>query len=218
VGTERIVYLTADNERRESMERRKKNETRALAPDAQVRAETHLSLAEALACEQFNVCRGAMPLDELLGEARLALTCAASCYDATPGVPFGAYATLVIRRWLIQAVTVWRRVERLYQARLTDLDAGKGGPRAVDVPCPRTRDPSQLAADRELIERVRRVLPPRWFVLLRLYYVDRHTLEEIGRQIGVSRERVRTLLAEAIRRARQRCQGKHSDPTPARSL
>jgi len=194
------------------MERRKTKEARALDSDARVRAETHLSLAEALACEQFKVCRGAMPLDELLGEARLALACAASCYDVGRAVPFGAYAALVIRRWLIQAVTVWCRVQRLYQAHLAGLDEREGGLRAVDLPCTRTRDPSQLVADRELIERVRRVLPPRWFVLLRLYYVDEHTLEEISKKIGVSRERVRTLLAEAVRRARQRCRGKHSDP------
>jgi DNA-directed RNA polymerase sigma subunit (sigma70/sigma32) len=38
-----------------------------------------------------------------------------------------------------------------------------------------------------------------------LYFVREHTLEEIGEQFDISRERVRQLLAKALARARLHC-------------
>src|SRR5262249_44008886 len=97
----------SQRERGGAMERRRKQAMRPLGADARARAEVPLSLAEALACEQFRVCDRVVPLEELRGEARLALACAASRYDETKPVPFGTYVILVVRRWLVQAVTVW---------------------------------------------------------------------------------------------------------------
>jgi len=194
----------SQRERRGAMERRRKKAMRPLGPDARARAEVHLSLAEALACEQFRVCDRVVPLEELLGEARLALACAASRYDETKAVPFGTYVTFVVRCWLDQAVTVWCRGGSPGHGDFTDLDReGEEGLLPADFPCARTRDPARVVADRELVDRVRRAMPTRWFTLLQLYYVEEHTLDEIGGKIGISGERVRTLLAEAVRRARR---------------
>lgn len=142
-----------------------------------------------------------------MGEAGFALVYAASVYDAGKEVPFGAYATMVIRHRLVQAVTSWRRHGRLAHVRFTDLAApdDKGRPTAFDPACPQTQESYQEAATRELLGRVRRVLPRRWFDMLELYYACNHSLEEIGERLGLSRQRVQQLINKALVRARRYC-------------
>jgi RNA polymerase sigma factor (sigma-70 family) len=168
---------------------------------ARERAESHLTLARRLAWKQFLRCAKAVPLDELRGEALHALCYAAGMFDDSRGVPFGAYATMAIRHRLIQAVNLWIRGGRLAHVRFTALTATTKS--VVDVSCPRTREVSDDAALHELVDRVRRVLPPRWFQALQLYYAHGHTLEEVGNRLGVTRERARQLLSKAVGRARQ---------------
>jgi RNA polymerase sigma factor (sigma-70 family) len=189
------------------MPRNLPREFRPLDAVAWGRIERHLHLVEALAWQQFRRCRRTVPLEELIGDAQLALAYAAGLFDEGKGVPFGAYATMVIRHRLVQAVTAWRRGGRLDHVPFTDLAGGclPGEPLGFDPACPRTREAGQEAATRELLDRVRRTLPPRWFTLLQLYFSEERTLEEIGEQFGVSRERVRQLVAKAIARARLRC-------------
>jgi RNA polymerase sigma factor (sigma-70 family) len=179
--------------------------SRTLSPEAQSLAEEHLHLVDLLAREQYRLCKGTVPLEELLGEARWALTYASSIFDRAREVPFGAYATLVMRHRLIQAVTTWRRGGRLAHVRFSDLN--QRNPEGEVIPyqpvCPRTREPVQLAAERELLERVRRALPPRWFAVLYLYFAEGHTLEEIGRRLRLSRQRVQQLVVRALDRARR---------------
>jgi RNA polymerase sigma factor (sigma-70 family) len=171
----------------------------------QERAQGHLHLVRLLAREAYRRCGRTVPLEELLGEAGFALSDAAGRYDAARNVPFGAYATMVIRHRLVRAVTAWRRGGRLDLVRFTDLaDTPSGSDlRDFDPPCPRAREPYQEAAARELLDHVRRVLPARWFRLLRLHYVCGHTLEEAGELLGVSRQRVQQLLVQALVRARR---------------
>jgi DNA-directed RNA polymerase sigma subunit (sigma70/sigma32) len=177
--------------------------TGPLDDEAQKKVLEHLHLVELLAREQYHLCLGTAPLEELIGEAQLALTYTAACFDAGYQVPFGAFATLVIRRWLIQAVTVWRRGGRLDHVTFSELPL----PPEADYPifdpiCHRTREPADELADRELVDCVRRVLPGRWFSLMELVYVLDNTLEEAGRQAGVSRQRIKQLLIKACDRVR----------------
>jgi RNA polymerase sigma factor (sigma-70 family) len=168
---------------------------------ARERAESHLRMARRLAWKQFLSCAKSVPLDELQGEALHALCYAAGMFDDSRGVPFGAYATMAIRHRLIQAVRVWLRGGRLAHVRFTDLTANTKS--MVDVSCPRTRESSDDVALRDLLDRVRRVLPPRWFQALQLYYAHGYTLEEVGNRLGVTRERIRQMLSKAVGRARQ---------------
>jgi RNA polymerase sigma factor (sigma-70 family) len=139
-----------------------------------------------------------------MGEAHYALTYASSLFDAGKGVPFGAYVTMVIRHRLIQTEAAWRWGPPLEHIPFTDLAArsAPGPPAGFEPPCPRTRDACDEASLQELLDRVRRTLPPRWFRLLELHYAQGYTLREIGVRLGVSRERVRQLLAKALKRAR----------------
>jgi len=165
---------------------------------AQELAQTHLPLARRLAWKQFQNCSRSVPLDDLRGEAFYGLVYAAGMFDASRGVPFGAYATLAISHRLIQTVNYWRRGGRSAPTKFTDL--GIAGSGEFDTPCPRTRESIDHAAVHELIDQVRESLPTRWFQALQLYYADGHTLEEVGSLLGVTRERVRQLLGKAVER------------------
>ncbi len=167
----------------------------------QQRTLEHLTLARRLAWKYFQSSSRCVPLDELRGEALYALVYAAGMFDEKRGVPFGAYATMAISHRLIQAVNSWRRGGRQACTRFSDLTAFTQT--EFDSPCPRTRESKDLAALREAMERLQRLMPPRWFHALHLYYAQGHTLEEVGRHLGVTRERVRQLLTKAIDRARE---------------
>ncbi len=62
---------------------------------------------------------------------------------------------------------------------------------------------------KEHLEEVMEILPPREVQILRLRYGmpngESHTLQEVGQKVGVSRERVRQIEAQALRRLRQPC-------------
>jgi RNA polymerase sigma factor (sigma-70 family) len=181
--------------------------SRQLDEAARERAQAHLDLADALAWRQYHRCGRTVPLEELQGEARLALAYAASLYDEGRGVPFGAYVTMVIRHRLVQAVTIWRRGGRLDHICFADLLAqnSQEGMPAFEPVCPHSREAEEEAVIQELVDEIRRVMPARWFLLLELYFVREYTLEEIGEQLAISRERVRQLLAKAVERARLHC-------------
>jgi RNA polymerase sigma factor (sigma-70 family) len=175
------------------------HESCKLDPDRQQLAEDYLHLIEPLAWQSFRRCGRMMPLDELLGEARLALTYGASKFDSQMGVPFGAYVTMVIRHRLTQAVNVWRRGGRLDHVCFTDLTRGSA---LFDLECPRANEATMESIVHEQVEQIRRILPARWFRVLLLYFGESYTFEDVARELGVSRERVRQLLAKAIARVR----------------
>jgi RNA polymerase sigma factor (sigma-70 family) len=190
------------------MATRRHKKVRQLDEAARERVQAHIHLADALAWRQYHRCGRMVPLEELQGEAQLALAYAASLYDEGKGVPFGAYVTMVIRHRLIQAVTLWRRGGRLDHISFTDLlvQNSEDDAQVFEPVCPHSRAAAEEAAIQELVDRVRRVLPARWFLLLELYFVREYTLDEIAEQFHVSRERVRQLLAKAVARARLHCE------------
>jgi RNA polymerase sigma factor (sigma-70 family) len=121
-------------------------------------------------------------------------------------VPFGAFATRVIRQHLAQAVSRWHRGGRLRLVTFTDLGGAGGGAEQetrLDPVDPGSTEPGRAAEDREILERLRDGLPPRWWLALALYVGEGYSLDEVARQLGVTRERVRQFLAKARRWAHQ---------------
>jgi DNA-directed RNA polymerase specialized sigma subunit len=145
-----------------------------------------------------------VPLDELLGEARLALVEAAGRYDEGRETPLGAYVTLVVRRRLNQVASRWRQ-----PTCFTDVDDPEYGVgnSDLDPPCRRIPQPDRAAAVRELLDRVRRSMPQHWFAVLRMHFVQGHTKEDIAREMGVTRQYVQQLIGKAVERARRHCPG-----------
>ncbi len=179
---------------------------RAAAQVVRERAEECRGLAERLAQVHYHRGDRSVPLDDLLSEAHLGLVEAVGRFDEGRGVPLGAFVTLVVRRRLNRAVQRWRR-QRERQVCFTELDGSDraGSTPGLDPADPRTPEPDVAAAVREALDRVRRVLPERWFALLQLHDVEERTLEEISRQVGVSRQRVRQLIDKAVKWARCLC-------------
>ncbi|HJZ92185.1 MAG TPA: sigma-70 family RNA polymerase sigma factor [Gemmataceae bacterium] len=166
---------------------------------ARGRAATHTPLARRLAWRFAQCAARDVPADELLSEALYGLTYAAGHYDPGRGVPFPAYATLVIRHRLIQMVLRWRRNRVGALPIWTDAD---DVPWEAEDPRPGP-DLCTGAAAREMCERVRNILPARWYAILRLCHVEGRSFQEVAARVGLSRQRVRQIARLAAARARE---------------
>lgn len=178
---------------------RTKPPSRARRLDAlgRARVEAFTSLAYRLAWYYARQRARDVPPDELIAEALYGLTYAAGMFDEARRVPFAAYATLVIRHRLVQLVRTWRKARRAvpYPVGLNPDDAPW---EAVDYrPKP---DLVAGASARDQCERVREVLPTRWYAVLRLRHGEGWTFQEIGDHFGVSREYIRQVLVKATSR------------------
>ena len=166
------------------------------------RVEAFAPLAYRLAWQYARHHARDVPPDELIAEALYGLTYAAGLFDEGRQVPFGAYATLVVRHRLIQAILSWRRGKRVgpYPTR---SDAGDDTAWEAEdrQPAP---DLAAGAAARELCDRIRRVLPASWYAVIRLYYAEGFTYAEIGRRVGLTRESIRQMVTKATERVRQK--------------
>jgi RNA polymerase sigma factor (sigma-70 family) len=179
---------------------------RQLDEEAHELVRTSLDLANGLARRHFYLCREVMPLAELQGEARFALVYAALRYDQSMDVPFRAYATSVIRNHLGRAVQEWRHCGPLRLSLFTDLEEyakRKTWVHVVDPACPWARESWQTLAVQEMVEQIKRHVTPLVYELMLLHYVDGITLKEIGKQRGVSKQRIRTILKNARKRLRK---------------
>jgi len=65
-------------------------------------------------------------------------------------------------------------------------------------------EPDRRRPDSDLWERVRSVLPPREYEAVRQSFHDRLTYRQIGDRLGVSSERIRQLINQAVRRLQRR--------------
>jgi RNA polymerase sigma factor (sigma-70 family) len=142
-----------------------------------------------------------VPVEELVGEALCALTYASSRYEEARDIPFGAYATLVIRHYLTHAIHRWRREKRCRPLPRPTRSEGDVSELADRRPAP---DAADGAAARELCERIRRFLPAQLYEVLYLYHGEGHTFEEIGARVGLTRQRVRQIVVKATNRVRKR--------------
>jgi RNA polymerase sigma factor (sigma-70 family) len=172
----------------------------ALDASGRARVEECITLAYRLAWHYARNSRD-VPPDELIAEALYGLTYASGLFDESRGVPFPAYATLVVRHRLFHAILSWRRAKRAVPYP-TRIEVGDEGPWEAEDHRPGPDQAAQASA-REMCDRVRQVLPPDWYAVLRLYHVEGYTFDEIGRHFGLTRQRIQQVLIKAIARARR---------------
>jgi RNA polymerase sigma factor (sigma-70 family) len=139
-----------------------------------------------------------IPPDELIAEALYGLTYASGLYDQQRGVPFPAYAYLVIRHCLIQGIIRWRRLRRI--GRMPTLSSSESESEAQAQPA---SELEREAVAREMCERVREILPAQMYDALWLFHGKGHSLLEIAKRLGVSRQRISQLIVQAERRVRE---------------
>jgi RNA polymerase sigma factor (sigma-70 family) len=170
---------------------------RPLDAAGQRRVRTFCTLAYRIAWQYARQARD-VPPEELLGEALYGLTYAASMFEEHRGVPFAAYATLVVRHRLMRAILEWRR-----EKWIRPLPAKRKTDEPWDVENPHSPDLCTEASARDMCERIRSTLPARWYDVLQLHYGKGLSFEEVGQQLGISRQRARQLLDKAVRHTRK---------------
>ena len=170
---------------------------RPLDPPGQARVEAFTAVAYRLAWQYARQWARDVPPDELIAEALYGLTYASGMFDDARRVPFTAYATLVIRQRLTQLIRRWRRERRVIPFPVGASYDDTPWEAADDRPRP---DLVARTSASELCDRVRRVLPPRWYTILRLRYADGWTYEEIGDYFGISRQWISKVIDKATRR------------------
>jgi RNA polymerase sigma factor (sigma-70 family) len=175
---------------------------RRLDTEAQNLVIEHLSLAYRTAWYWHRRKMSAVPADEFISEAFFALVYAAGMYDPTTGVPFSAYALMVVRHRLSQTVQAALRRRALTLA----LDVAEDDDfLPVPVASP-GRDPADVVADRDECEQIGNFLTVKSFDVL-CELAKGHTQLELGRDADLTRQRIRQIEAKAIRKARQQLRG-----------
>jgi RNA polymerase sigma factor (sigma-70 family) len=175
-------------------------------PAAQSLVSANRGLAYSAARRYLNAGRTVgVSLEDLQGEALFALARAAAHYDPDRGTLFSTLAVLAICRHLCQTLTFARRrmglSAALRQSRSACHDDEDSRPRTlVDL---RALDPSRIAAARDELDRVRRMVQPRVWRMIELHLVQGLLFREIGERVGLTRTRVQQLVVRALRRLRR---------------
>jgi RNA polymerase sigma factor (sigma-70 family) len=168
---------------------------RPLDTDRQRLVEQHTDLAHIVAW-WFAKQNRKVPVDEFLSAANFGLTYAASRFDSARGVPFKAYARLVIGQQLVQAAIKWRT------GQAGQLLENEDGDYKVEATVT-DQDVGAIIDARAACKRLRRKIPPRWYKAMRLHLGEGVTLKEAGQRMGVSHQRVAQLVEMGIERARK---------------
>lgn len=140
---------------------------------------------------------------EALSVAMDGLLRAARSWDGSRGLPFHTYASiLIVRRFNDRRAKAWRR--RHINSGLSinaQLEGGDGDEFGDLLPDERAVSPAAAAADseeRSCLRRAIRALPKTKRMLVIARFGEDRTLQEIGDEFQISRERVRQIVREAM--------------------
>lgn len=144
--------------------------------------------------------------EELLSSALYGIAKAAESYtpDHSSGAKWGTYAYKLAKHELISQLRLEQKqfVARLrgntYQHFCNLTPSGE----VPDLPGNHNEDEEQIL-NRVEVQRLLQLLPDRLRWVVEQHYFEERTLAEIGRDLGVSRERARQLHREALKRMRR---------------
>jgi RNA polymerase sigma factor (sigma-70 family) len=185
--------------------------TRSIDDAARKRIEENLHLAKAGAMREFHRRfrhgNRSVSLEELESDAQLGLVYAAIYFEPQRGAPFDSFAWVCIRNHVMASCQRRRRATFRNGIRFADMTP-EGMP-GLEPSCPKAERSTDRMLDRDLLQLLRRYLPPRLWRVLELHFIEDLTLAEVGQRFGgLSRERVRQLVEKGIRHGRrlsQRC-------------
>jgi RNA polymerase primary sigma factor len=169
------------------------------------------AFAVRLAKSASGIVRKLGGVDEVTSLATLGLYRAARVFDPARGVRFSAFAWHYLRATVFSALadSDFIRVPRHLPAEERQALRERLAPVSLfqrwqdghreDAAAPAAPEADEdLAAVREAVEG----LPPRLRRVIRLRYYDGKTLEQIGHAVGVTRERARQLVEQALEELR----------------
>lgn len=149
-------------------------------------------------------------VDDLIGDCHIVLIQAVAAYNPWLGIRFSTYAFTCLVRALSR---LSQRIAKDWLARMLPLDAvTEGGPVSINEPgwagMPRVEE--FLRADHPLLSDREKAIIGRRFNITPS--ADGHTLEKVGRSMGLSKERVRQVQATALGKLRQALLGETVTP------
>jgi RNA polymerase primary sigma factor len=145
----------------------------------------------------YDDCIDQNVMDDLVGEGMLKLADAVEGFDFARGNRFSTYACTALRQHYIRSVPRQNRETVTCVNNQPDWfdAAGSGSSEAAEA--------LQHDNNKEAVQAAMRLLNAREQLVLRMRFMEDQTLEEVGRHLGITKERVRQIQARALDKVRK---------------
>jgi RNA polymerase sigma factor (sigma-70 family) len=177
--------------------RKREGFARVLTPEQQELVLGCTKLAYSIAARFAS--RYGLDYHESCSVAVIQLCRAATYFEPSRGIPFSSFAWLSVER----ALNRFKKIEfrRVHAVPFSVMD-GDEDDRGFDP-----ADGSSLRLEgevlnRDVLDRLRKFLPPRAWDVLYAHFIEDRTLQEIGLSLGITREAVRQTLSRALPKCR----------------
>jgi len=147
-------------------------------------------------------------LEDLQGFGAIGLIQAVEGFESGRGVRFNTYATYRIRGAILDELRKMDWIPRGARSKaieqIVSLYGETGETSIIDTIEERTEgDPFDAIADADFKKFIQADLNKRERYILLAYYFDGRTYQDIGRSLGVTRERIRQILEELLEKIRR---------------
>lgn len=147
-------------------------------------------------------------LHDAYSAAYIALLRAAENFDPARGVKFGSYASDCIQGKILQSLKDGKKAHRLPTVSL-DVPLSEDGGRLEDlVADPQAIAPEQSAVPKMAFAQLLRPLKQQQRVVVQALYAEGQDTGDVAQSLGVSRQRVHQIHAQALEALRQDAEGK----------
>ncbi len=147
-------------------------------------------------------------LHDAYSAAYIALLRAAENFDPARGVKFGSYASDCIQGKILQSLTDGKKAQRLPTVSL-DVPLSEDGGRLEEIVAdPQAIAPEQSAVQKIAFAQLLRPLKEQQRAVVQALYEGGQDTVDVARALGISRQRVHQIHAQALEALRQDAQGK----------
>jgi RNA polymerase sigma factor FliA len=160
---------------------------------------------------------GTMERDDLVSWGMMGLVNAARAFDPTRGVSFSTLACRAIERMIIRGVNrEWKPERDQSTVSLDQLISGGRSEGSEDrfveqLPADEDVEATMLDTERQVLVRAAlESLPPDQRQLLKRHYLDDESVQDIARDLGISRQGVYSREKAIFRQLRERLRDSHA--------